>query len=263
MNFEKESHGVLIKSVRTWVLRQRMDNALQKLHTSTNGMWLPILVNIMESSVHCFFFFQINWHRVISFMMFFVCVFGLAIIWMYGLCVMSETKCSYEEHIQTNKTISIIVFVLGCVGLVTSAFGVALIRKFGQGFGLQVIPGQRGGLRYVGFSDDVVSELRRQNAEMQRQLGMQNNYPQLPPGCQGFTNYGFEPPTPPPYSPTAVGVSIIDGTCQPVQNQHTNLNPPKYSDLQPSVFPNEPPPAYKETSGDGDNTENQNERTDM
>lgn len=199
----------------------------------------------------------LNWHRGVSFFMFFICVFGLAIIWMYGLCVMKETECSYNDYVQTNKNFAIIVFALGCVGLITSAVGVALIRKFGEAFGLQVVPGRRGGLRYVGFPNDVISELRRQNAEMQRQLNSSHiNYTNMPPGCQGFTNYGFEPPSPPPYSPTSMELSV-SGAVQPSLNQQTistefpvSINPPKYSDLEHSVIPNEPPPAYKESSED-------------
>lgn len=194
--------------------------------------------------------------------MFFVSVCGIAIIWMYGLCFASTSKCSYNTHYDTNKTIAIVLFVLGCLSLITALVGIALIRKVGAAFGLEVAPGRQGGLRYSGFSNDVIGELRRQNAEMQRQLDNQTIYPNMPPGCQGFRNFGFEPPTPPPYNLATMEVSIVGDGVQTSQNVPTiatsssrvSVNPPKYSDLELSVLPADPPPPYKETSGDSDST---------
>jgi hypothetical protein len=186
--------------------------------------------------------------------MFFACVIGLAIIWMYGLCLVNDTSCSYSEHFQINKTIAIIVFVLGCVGLITSAIGIALIRKYGEAFGLQIMTRRDRHLRYMGYPGDVRRETI-QSIDMQRQINNQNNYPYMHSGCAGFTNYGFEPPTPPPYTPSAVQLTV-DGrevqSGQILQSTSTSPcinpeNPPKYSDLEPNVIPSEPPPAYKET----------------
>lgn len=194
----------------------------------------------------------LNMHRGISFLMFFACVIGLAIIWMYGLCLVNDTSCSYSEHFQINKTIAIIVFVLGCVGLITSAIGIALIRKYGEAFGLQIMTRRDRHLRYMGYPGDVRRETI-QSIDMQRQINNQNNYPYMHSGCAGFTNYGFEPPTPPPYTPSAVQLTVDGREVQSGQILQSTSpcinpeNPPKYSDLEPNVIPSEPPPAYKET----------------
>lgn len=193
-----------------------------------------------------FFPSQLNMHRGISFFMFFICVMGLAIIWMYGLCLMDDTSCSYSEHVQKNKTIAIIVFTLGCVGLITAAVGIALIRKYGEAFGIKIVTRRGNHFRYMGYPGDVIRELRIQSADMQNQMNNQNTYPYMHPGLTGFTNFGFEPPSPPPYSPSDESVVQNDGQST-TTNQSVPENPPKYSDIEPRMVPSEPPPAYKET----------------
>ncbi|KAL4235170.1 hypothetical protein ACF0H5_006808 [Mactra antiquata] len=200
----------------------------------------------------------ITWHRILSFLMFFGCVFGLAIIWMYGLCMMSGEECSYETHEMENKISSMISFVLGIVALFTAAAGLLLVQKFGPAFGIELNNGERNRLRFGGgFGGNVIDELRRQNEQMQRQLDLVNNT-NMPPGLQGITNYGFEPPTPPPYSPTAVEFSLsscVNSSTSHLPQQNTDAttsspvsaDPPKYSELEIGVLPCEPPPPYKET----------------
>lgn len=200
--------------------------------------------------------------------MFFGCVFGLAIIWMYGLCMMAENDCSYENYERENKIMAYIAFVIGILALFSSATGLLIVQKYGPAFGIQITSGQRGGLRYVGFRDNIIDELRRQNEQMQRQLDQVHSpNSNMPPGLQGITNYGFEPPTPPPYSPTAVEVSLSsngDSSVSHIQQQNsiattsspTAEDPPKYSEIDIGVLPSEPPPPYKESedNNDGDST---------
>jgi hypothetical protein len=167
--------------------------------------------------------------------MFFIHVFGLAIIWMYGLCVMDETECSYDDYFNSNKTLAIASFVVGCVGLVSSAVGVVLMRKFGSAFGIRYYTPRRGAHRHARCRDNV---LRRQNEEMQR---------------QGFSNYGFEALTPPPYSPRDIEISVVSNIFPNISSCSYTVygGPPKYSDLEITVLPGEAPPPYKETADAG------------
>lgn len=202
-----------------------------------------------------YFPFQLNWHRILSFFMFFVCIFGLAVVWMYGLCLMSDMECSYDANVSENKTIAIALFALGCIGFVSAAIGVGLIRSFGLAFGLVTLEGRNGTSRYTGRQRQVIDEIRRQNEIARQEQLDQARFPNLPPGLQGCTNFGFDPPSPPAYSVNAVQVSAISsGQINLVPTDIISSDPPKYSDIEPQVVLSDLPPPYTERAGSSTDT---------
>ena len=178
---------------------------------------------------------------------------------MYGLCLMEDTECSYEDHLQENKIVAIALFCLGVISFATATIGVALIRSFGLAFGLVALDGRYGVLRYTGHQREIMDEIRRQNDIVRQQRLDQGQGQALPPGLQGFTNFGFEAPLPPPYSENAMQVSAItNGHITVVQTQSDSAiistDPPKYSDIEPSVVLADLPPPYSEIPGNSTNT---------
>lgn len=189
-----------------------------------------------------------------SFATFLISIIGLAIIWMYGLCLTEDSECSYDNSVKQNKTMALLLFSFGVVGFASAAVGVGLIRSFGLAFGLVTVEGRNGMLRYTGYHRDVMREIRRQNEAVRQERDSQAPYPNIPPGLQGIANFGFEPPSPPPYSPNAMEVSAVsNGQLSVIQNgsissEIITTDPPKYSDIELAVITTDLPPPYTETA---------------
>lgn len=170
---------------------------------------------------------------------------------------MKDTECSYKGSEKENRILASVLFSLGAVGLISAAVGVGLIRSFGLAFGVVTVEGRRGVIRYMGYDRGVLNDIRRQNEiSRQERLDNQARNQTLPPGLQGFTNFGFEPPSPPPYSQNDVQVSIIsNGQTSPITTSNNDVisdDPPKYSDIELTVVTNELPPPYTESAQTSD-----------
>ena len=187
---------------------------------------------------------QVTWHRALSFFMFFVSMFVIATVWIYGLCLMDSEKCSYEKNISINKALAGVLLFFGVIGISTSVIGLSLVRRYGPAFGIfQVTLTRNGLLRQMTDFNANYDEIQRRN-NLYRQAHGQTS----PEG--GVVNFAFVPPTPPPYSETDVQISVISDTT--LSNSYVGESssddwnsPPKYG-RHLETIPLEPPPPYSE-----------------
>lgn len=194
----------------------------------------------------------VNWQRVTSFAIFFSCLIGLALIWMYNLCIGDEDQCSYKEFKRQNNILAIACFSLGAIGLVTAGVSVVIVRKYGIYFGVLLVSDTAG--TFFSFRDertqDIVNQIRRENATLRRQMRVEeDNNPYVHREEDyglGYANFGFVPCELPPYSPRSESSSSpqVPDPNQPsvsVTNTSKTYQLPKSKNI-----PIESPPPYSE-----------------
>ncbi|KAH3772791.1 hypothetical protein DPMN_174137 [Dreissena polymorpha] len=187
----------------------------------------------------------VSWHRTLSFYMLFVCLFSLATLWIYGLCVMDDDVCSYENNIRFNRVLAGLAFTFCCAGVVSSVFGISLICFFGKAFGLVHIPGRGSTLRFSGSLGPSRDFIPHQNDAFWPQTDGQFRHNSA---SDRLFNIGFEPMFPPPYCAWDASVSVINDR---VAESYSYYGPPKYDDIgfsantyEAAVLPVDQPPPY-------------------